>query len=153
MEMPFKSRVTIRAASSRDCDRIQDIEQSASPFPWSHDAIARELMKSDGCNFVAQHDGQGLCGFIFSVVVADELCIHHLATLPAFQRRGIARCLFETILEQARDRGAENAYLEVRSKNIPAIGLYEKLGFHVQSVRKQYYCGDNDDALIMHKRI
>jgi ribosomal-protein-alanine N-acetyltransferase len=153
MGIPFINQVTIRTASSQDCDRIQSIEQAASPFPLSHDSIAQELNNSNGCNFVALLEDQGLCGFIFSVLIADEISILHLATLPPFRRRGIARRLLETTLEEALKRGAENTYLEVRSKNFPAIGLYEKLGFHRQSVRKKYYCNDNDDAVIMHKRM
>ena len=153
MKMPLINEVTIRPASPKDCHRIHNVEKAASPFPWSHDAIAQELMSSNGCNFTAQHEVQGICGFILSVLVVDELCIHDLAVLPAFQRQGIAHCLLETTLKQARKRGAHNAYLEVRSKNNPAIGLYKRLGFQIQSVRKEYYRNDNDDALVMHKRM
>ena len=153
MKMPLINEVTIRPASHKDCDRIHDVEQAASPFPWSHDAIAQELMSSNGCHFLALHEVQGICGFILGVLVAHELCIHDLAILPSFQRRGIAHCLLETTLKQALMRGAHNAYLEVRSKNIPAIGLYKKLGFQVQTVRKEYYFKDNDDALVMQKRM
>jgi ribosomal-protein-alanine N-acetyltransferase len=143
----------IRPALPQDCDSIQAIERAASSFPWSHDAIAHELSNSSGFNFIAQDDGQTICGFVFSIIVADELSIHNIATHPEFQRRGIARRLLETTIERARERGATNAYLEVRSKNSRAIDLYQKLGFTITSIRKNYYSGDHDDALLMHKRM
>jgi [ribosomal protein S18]-alanine N-acetyltransferase len=153
MELKNAALMTIRPAASMDCDRILNIEIAASPFPWSHDAIDNELSNPNGFNFVAlADDGQTACGFLLTVIVADELCIHNLGTHPDVQRRGVSRRLLETTLDRARIRGAAHAYLEVRSKNVPAITLYEKLGFSVQSVRKKYY-GDNDDALIMRKKL
>jgi [ribosomal protein S18]-alanine N-acetyltransferase len=146
--------VTIRFAEPMDYPHLYKIECIASSFPWSQDAIKMELLNANGLNFVSQvKDGNTIYGFVFSVIVADELCIHNLATLPEFQRRGIAQHLLETTITNAQDLGALHAYLEVRSKNIPAIALYKKLGFLVQTVRKKYYCGDSDDALVMHKRV
>jgi len=143
----------IRPVELKDCGSIHTIEKAASAFPWSHDAIALELSNPHGFNFIAQDDERKICGFIFSIIVTDELSIHNIATHPEFQRRGIARHLLETTIEWARGRGAANAYLEVRSRNNRAIDLYQKSGFTITSIRKNYYSGDHDDALLMHKRI
>ena len=43
-------------------------------------------------------------------------------------------------------------YLEVRKTNIPAIELYNKLGFKSEGVRPGFYENPKDDALIMWKR-
>jgi [ribosomal protein S18]-alanine N-acetyltransferase len=153
METSSAEGMIIRPASYGDCDRIHVIEQATSHYPWSFDAIAKELAHPCGFNFVVQDDGKTIVGFILSAIVADELSIHSLATFPQFQRRGIGRRLLESVVDRARARGARHAYLEVRSKNTSAIGLYEKLGFGTLSVRKKYYSGDQDDALIMHKQM
>ena len=50
-------------------------------------------------------------------------------------------------------KGVLKAFLEVRSKNGAAIGLYEKSGFSTQLIRKKYYSDDGDDALIMTKNM
>jgi [ribosomal protein S18]-alanine N-acetyltransferase len=89
-------------------------------------------------------------GFLMGAIVADECSIHNCAVDPLFQKQGIGRRLLESALEAARKRGAVHAYLEVRSKNGRAIGLYEKLGFRTVTVRRRYYSGDGDDAFIMH---
>jgi ribosomal-protein-alanine N-acetyltransferase len=54
-------------------------------------------------------------------------------------------------LRQSRGEGATHCYLEVRASNGAARGLYEKLGFLVDGVRKNYYTtpAGREDALLM----
>ena len=42
--------------------------------------------------------------------------------------------------------------MEVRASNAPAIALYEAYGFQKEAVRKNYYSGPTEDALIYWKR-
>ncbi len=42
--------------------------------------------------------------------------------------------------------------LEVRVSNVPAIRLYESLGFVSEGIRKHFYEKPVEDALIMWKR-
>ena len=37
----------------------------------------------------------------------------------------------------------------MRAGNVPAIGLYEKLGFEVVGRRRNYYREEGEDALLM----
>ena len=48
-----------------------------------------------------------------------------------------------------RGRGLETTFLEVRSKNAPALALYRAYGFEEVGVRKGYYKNPDDDAIIM----
>ena len=48
-----------------------------------------------------------------------------------------------------REKGAAVCFLEVRSRNVSAIALYEKCGYERISVRKKYY--PDDDAVIMRR--
>ena len=52
------------------------------------------------------------------------------------------------LLNEARRRGAEELFLEVRVDNEGAQALYRELGFETVSVRKRYYKG-GIDALTM----
>ncbi len=45
-------------------------------------------------------------------------------------------------------RKGDEIYLEVRTSNLPAISLYEKLGFQTKSILKSYY-RDGEDANLM----
>jgi ribosomal protein S18 acetylase RimI-like enzyme len=60
-----------------------------------------------------------------------------VATRPEYRRRGIARKLVEAGLDFLREKGAENAILDVIDANHPAYQLYLSLGF-------EHYSGNLD---------
>ena len=59
--------------------------------------------------------------------------------------------LIERFEEQLKEKGSRCLTLEVRVSNIPAITLYEKLGFAEIGRRKNYYRNPREDALILRK--
>ncbi len=76
-----------------------------------------------------------------------------IAVLPQFRRRGIATKLMEEALKRLKEiYGVKEVYLEVRVSNLPAIKLYEKLGF-VKVRRIKYYYLDGEDAWLMAKEV
>jgi len=64
---------------------------------------------------------------------------------------GLASCLLRC-LEQKVSDFAVQIMLEVRKSNIPAISLYESLGFKREGKRKRFYRAPEEDALILTKR-
>ena len=65
------------------------------------------------------------------------------------RRRGLGRVFMLRLIEEARERGAREVFLEVRADNPGAQALYEVLGFEVLAVRPHYYQPDGVDAIIM----
>ena len=57
--------------------------------------------------------------------------------------------LLSTALQMARKMGRVRAVLEVRTGNIPALGLYQGLGFECVGRRPKYYADTGEDALIL----
>jgi len=57
------------------------------------------------------------------------------------------------MIEAARLMDVFNMTLEVRVTNESAIKLYEKHGFERSGVRPNYYKENNEDALIMWKKL
>ncbi|MEP7211440.1 MAG: GNAT family N-acetyltransferase [Acidobacteriota bacterium] len=49
--------------------------------------------------------------------------------IPSHRKRGISESMFRTMLPIFQDEGYKQCLLEVISNNVPAIKLYEKLGF------------------------
>lgn len=58
-----------------------------------------------------------------------EWFISNVAVLPAFRRRGIARLLVEHAMEAIQMHGGEKAILDVIDGNLPALHLYQNMGF------------------------
>ena len=78
-----------------------------------------------------------------------EYEIHTIGVDPAYQGRGIGRQLVTELLELA---SGSVIFLEVRTDNAPAIGLYESFGFVNVGLRKRYYRASGADAYTM-KRV
>ena len=56
-------------------------------------------------------------------------CLMDLVVTEACRGQGVGRALLEEAERWARDRGSEFVELGVLGENLPAIGLYESLGF------------------------
>ena len=72
-----------------------------------------------------------------------EFEIHTIGVDPRAQRRGVARLLMDNFCYVA-DRVSAPVFLEVRTDNEPAIGLYRAYGFDTLGLRKNYYAGGGD---------
>ncbi len=57
-----------------------------------------------------------------------ELYIDEVGVSPAFQRKGIARAMVETMLAIGKELGCGEAWVGTEPDNLPARGLYERLG-------------------------
>jgi len=72
-----------------------------------------------------------------------------IAVNPRYQRRGVGRMLLHACEEQIK---LPSMRLSVRMSNHSAISLYEKEGYQTVDVWGRYY-SDNEDALVMEKRL
>lgn len=82
--------------------------------------------------------------------IADFAEITNIAVAPKFWRQGIGQDILIYVIEKAKKNRCMYMNLEVKSTNIPAILLYEKIGFISVGQRKKYY-KDNSDAILMTK--
>ena len=112
---------------------------------WSMESLCSQLEKADSRCTVAVEDGT-VVGFLAFEQVLDEGSIVEIAVHPAYRRQGIAK---EMILSAISDNSLKEIYLEVRESNLPAIRLYESLGFEKAGVRNGYYDSPKEDAVLM----
>ncbi len=75
--------------------------------------------------------------------------IQTIGVAPDARRQGLGRVLMLRLIDEARERGATEVFLEVRADNPGAQALYESLGFVVIAVRPHYYQSDDIDAVVM----
>jgi ribosomal-protein-alanine N-acetyltransferase len=83
--------------------------------------------------------GGRLVGHSVMSVAVGEAHVLNVCVDPAMQGLGIGRRLLDRVLNVARERNADTAYLEVRVSNERAIALYESVGFCEIGQRPGYY--------------
>jgi len=130
-----------------DLAEVYELECASQQEPWSLQHFADELDNPVASVDLYWHRDQ-LAGFLCSWLIAGELQIQNLATLPAMRRYGVAARLLDHVIARSRLSGLTSVCLEVRTSNVPAISLYERFGFSACGKRSAYY-PDGEDALIM----
>ena len=137
----------IRTIGKCDLGAIAEIEKLCFFDPWSEKSL--ELLLRDG-NFgiTAEEDGK-VVAYVGVISAPPEGEITNVATHPDFRRRGIGAELLEFLKEEAKERGIDSLYLEVRRSNNAARSLYEKSGFKVIGERKGFYKNPKEDAVLM----
>ena len=85
-------------------------------------------------------------GFIHIQNAQDIIDLLNIIVKPEYQNQGIGSVLLKYIIDNKQDK---KIMLEVRSKNINAIKLYQKYDFKIINIRKNYY--KDDDAIIMER--
>lgn len=130
--------------------QIAQLEKICFSDPWSEKSVASEL-NNPLALWLTAVEGERVTGYIGSQTVMDETDMMNVAVHPDFRRKGIAEALVNALVEALKSKGSRCLTLEVRASNVPAITLYEKLGFSEIGRRKNYYRNPREDALILRK--
>jgi len=118
---------------------------------WSEERIRDEyhLIQSRWiCLQDSRHPGN-LLGHLLAWHFKPEGELHQITVDPAHRGQGLGRALLNAWLDLALQEGLETLFLEVRTSNLSAIGLYESCGFTPCGHRRLYYRNPDEDALLM----
>ena len=129
---------------------VAQLEKDNFSMPWSENVLRAEIENPLSLWIVALDDGQ-VVGYVGSQIVPDEADMMNLAVQDAYRRQGIARELVSKLLTRLKEMNVRSLTLEVRATNVPAIALYEALGFQEVGRRPGYYKKPKEDALILRK--
>ena len=129
---------------------VAELEKICFSDPWSENSVASELKNKLALWLVAEEEGR-VAGYIGSQTCGDESDVMNVAVHPDLRRKGIAETLVNALVDELKAIESRCLTLEVRASNVPAISLYEKLGFAEVGRRKNYYRNPREDALIMRK--
>ena len=142
--------IEIVEMSASHVPQVAELEKMCFHDPWSEASIASELRNPLACWLVAV-EGGAVVGYVGSQTVIDTTDMMNIAVHPDFRRRGIAQMLVEQLVAKLKARQSLRLMLEVRSSNMGAQALYEKMGFTQVGLRKNYYRNPKEDALILRK--
>lgn len=142
--------MNIRNMKKEDIPHLAALEKMCFSDPWSESAFLYELTNPLSVWLIAESEGV-IAGYVGSQTVLDESDMMNIAVVPEFRRQGVGHMLIQRLIEQLRERGSKSLCLEVRVSNVPAIALYEKMGFSQVGLRRGYYRNPREDAYILRK--
>ncbi|MFC7432336.1 MULTISPECIES: ribosomal protein S18-alanine N-acetyltransferase [unclassified Agrococcus] len=146
--------IALRTATLDDVDAIMAIETASFGLTaWTRDTMARELASEWGRYVVAVDDAGAVVGYVGLRAVGVEGDIQTIAVGEAARGTGLGRRLLAQAQQDARDRGVQELFLEVREDNAPARALYASEGFVEIGVRPGYYQPEGVDAISMRKEL
>jgi len=150
------SEITILRMSEHDLLEVVEIEEQSGLSKWGWAAYYAELHGTNrDLMLIARPvrssiiEYKPIAGYIIAREAAGELHINNFAVRSEFRRRGIGGALLARVLDEARRRKANAAFLEVRSANYAAQALYERSGFKAIARRANYYAEPQEDAVVM----
>ncbi|WP_414526361.1 ribosomal protein S18-alanine N-acetyltransferase [Nodularia chucula] len=141
----------LQSLTSEHLSNILELDQICFGGLWTLEGYQRELNSpnSELLGLFSPVHPSKLLGMGCFWAILDEAHITILAVDPQYHRQGLGQVLLYSLLERARDRGLEQATLEVRASNLAAISLYQKFGFRIAGRRKGYYQDNGEDALLL----
>ena len=137
-----------RPMTEGDLAHIMEIERRAYPYPWTQ-GILRDCIRVGYTCWLYEVDAVIQAYGVMSVA-AGEAHVLNLCVRPESQRQGLGAKMLKQLIVLARRHGADTLLLEVRPSNLPAVNLYQTLGFNEVGARKNYYPAEQgrEDALI-----
>jgi ribosomal protein S18 acetylase RimI-like enzyme len=106
-------------------------------LPYPRDpARLTEVWERKALMYVAATGIQPIGYATAAVPHAAQTWISDLVVVPRWRRRGVGSALLAALQQAAKARGARSLFLEMQTKNYPAIRLAQKHGYD--------FCGYND---------
>jgi ribosomal-protein-alanine N-acetyltransferase len=146
------TRIDFRRAHIEDIQGLENIERTCFQFGrYSSSVLRGFLLHPFSVTYVAEKER--------SIVASEILVLHRksvevasLAVLPEMRGRGLGTALLMMAEETARQHAVKLITLHVDVTNVPAIGLYTKLGYRICERIVEYY-GKGKDAYYLTKSI
>lgn len=126
--------MNIRDYQSRDFLQVEAIWKECGIFDSERGDTSEVIDRcnAQGGKLLVMEDPEKRKIFATSWLTWDgrRILMHHFAVLPSYRNQGLGRSLAMKSLEFAREKGAP-VKLEVNPLNLPAIKLYQSLGFEL----------------------
>lgn len=143
------NNLKIKDMSLEDLDQIMILEKACFSVPWTRDAFENEITKNMLAHYIVLIEDDVIVGYGGVWYVMDEGHITNVAIHPDYRKKGYGKVLVYEMMKRAIEGNLRQMTLEVRVSNVPAIKLYEKMGFESVGIRPKYYSDNHEDAMIM----
>ncbi len=145
--------IRIRPMTAEDVERVIEVAESLKLAPqWKRGAYLTALNSEAALRRIAlaaDDSTTGVVGFAVASLTPPESELETIGIIAEFQRRGVARRLFDEVTKALRLAQVQTIGLEVRASNEAARAFYDSLGFAESSRRPRYYADPVEDAVLM----
>ena len=117
---------------------------------YSRETFEYLLTAPESVSYRAATPAGSMVGFVIGLIEPDHT--GHITTIgvaPDHRRRHLARRLMAEVEKGFKQRNVRLVRLEVRTLNIPAQRLYERLGYAVTQRLPKYYSNGGDGLLML----
>lgn len=135
-------------------EAVLAVEQQAHPHPWKRGHFEDALQVGNQAQVLCVGEGAALrvLGYFIAMQILDEVHLLNITVAPDCQGQGWALVMLDGLNLWARNHQAQTLWLEVRTSNVRALGIYIAHGFAEVGRRKNYYPaahGGREDAIVM----
>ncbi len=148
----------IRPMFDADIDEVYAIEGTVHITPWSREIIRDCVMVGYDCQVLEFYEKNKekarIVGYSISRHHEQGYHILNICIAKNMQAKGWGKQFLRSLLDSLeKDNNVAYVVLEVRMSNIPALRLYEGMGFKHIEIKKDYYKDINskEDAIVLKK--
>lgn len=144
--------LSLREMKLNDSVRIAELEQEIFTDAWTQTGIEDTFVQSHSVIVVAEEDSK-IQGYCILYVVLDEAEIARIGVTERVRHGGVGSLILQFGEKICKEKGVERLLLDVREGNLPARKFYEKHGFLVDGIRKNFYDNPKEDGVLMSKSL
>lgn len=140
----------LRKMTETDLQQVLELQQELAFQDWNEKQFLSEI-RANYAYCVVCEDEESLLGYAIFHLMGPDSELLSIATRESEQHKGIGSQLLHAGLDKLQEPD-DQCFLEVRNGNVKARAFYEKHGFHLYNVRKNYYSDGEDAALYRFSR-
>jgi ribosomal-protein-alanine N-acetyltransferase len=167
MTSALDTQLTFMPMQPSDMRAVMSLEAISHSYPWTQGNFLDSLTAGHWAYCIRPEINTkteltpnlpSLWGYCILYPAVDELHLLNITIDPGLRRNGIGSRVMQAIEGIAIQQKMNRVILEVRPSNIPAVKLYERMGYTIIGVRRAYYpadeaTGKREDAGVMAKSI
>jgi ribosomal-protein-alanine N-acetyltransferase len=167
MTSALDTQLTFMPMQPSDMRAVMSLEAISHSHPWTQGNFLDSLTAGHwaycirpeiNANTELAPNLPAVWGSCILYPAVDELHLLNITIDPVLRRNGIGSRVMQAIEGIAIQQKMSRIILEVRPSNIPAVKLYEHMGYAIIGVRRAYYpadevTGKREDAGVMAKSI
>lgn len=144
--------LNLREMKIQDSGQIAELEQEIFTDAWTQTGIEETFAQAHSVIVVAEEESK-IQGYCILYVVLDEAEIARIGVTERVRHSGVGSLILQFGEKICKEKGTERLLLDVREGNLPARKFYEKHGFLVDGVRKNFYDNPKEDGVLMSKNL